>query len=174
MLHFVSRGETPKSTIQGIISSSRSASRKANLLDPFAIEKYGTQRQTKYRLSDECIGNAVPPKIKLVPEDDSVEILPVMPPLAQITSPGKRQRKAPELYTPTTKIRQSVQRSRKKPRAKKPKHKAIEEVVDDMTATEYSQSEIDVEEELTLEEKMQIPIYSDDSDVEINKDDDAA
>ncbi|CAO0791775.1 unnamed protein product [Mucor circinelloides] len=168
------RGETPKSTIQGIISSSRSASRKANLLDPFAIEKYGTQRQTKYRLSDECIGNAVPPKIKLVPEDDSVEILPVMPPLAQITSPGKRQRKAPELYTPTTKVRQSVQRSRKKPRAKKPKHKAIEEVVDDMAPAEYSQSEIDVEEELTLEEKMQIPIYSDDSDVEINKDDDAA
>ncbi|GAN10712.1 hypothetical protein MAM1_0389d10257 [Mucor ambiguus] len=155
----------------------RTASRKANLLDPFVIEKYGAQRQTKYRLSDACVGNAVPPKPKVVPEDNTIEIVPVVP-VAQITSPGKRQRKAPELYTPTTKIRQSAQRNRKRPRTKKPKHKAVEDAADDMAPADSSQSDIDVEEELTLEERMQIPVYSDDSDVEDSKgdgqDDDAA
>ncbi|ORZ18519.1 hypothetical protein BCR42DRAFT_411064 [Absidia repens] len=42
------RGETPRSTIQGIISTSRKTARDLKKPDPFRIEKEGTGRQAKY------------------------------------------------------------------------------------------------------------------------------
>lgn len=155
------RGETPKSTIQGIVSSSRKTSRTLNLVDPFVIDKNGPQKQTRYKLSDEFVGDAKLPKTKEVP-DDPVIILPVLP-YSDISYSGKRQRKAPELYTPTENLKISSRPRKRKP--KKPKHKAVEEVIEEIASTEsQSQSEVDVEEVESLEEPTSLVIQEADDD----------
>ncbi|KAG2203694.1 hypothetical protein INT46_001724 [Mucor plumbeus] len=149
------RGETPKSTIQGIVSSSRKTSRTLNLVDPFVIDKNGPQKQTRYKLSDGFVGDAKLPKMKEVP-DDPVIILPVLS-FSDISYSGKRQRKAPELYTPTETLRRTS-RSRKR-KSKKPKHKAVEEVVEEIASTEsQNQSEVDIEEVESLEKRIPLVV----------------
>ncbi|KAI8643083.1 phosphatase 2C-like domain-containing protein [Parasitella parasitica] len=161
------RGETPRSTIQGIVSSSRGICRTAKLIDPFSIVRDDARKQTKYKLSDELVGNAVLPRMKTVP-DEPVTVLPVLP-YSHISYSGKRQRKAPDVYKPTEKLRVSA-KTRKRPQAKKPKHNVAKDAVKDSTPTitesipaeSASQSDIDVEGDQSLEEQMQVPIYKDD------------
>ncbi|CEP17450.1 hypothetical protein [Parasitella parasitica] len=177
------RGETPKSTIQGIVSSSRGLSRTLNLVDPFLIERDDISKKTKYKLSDGLIGNAVLPRAKRVP-DEPVTVIPVLP-YSHISYAGKRQRKAPDVYKPNEEVRAGT-KPKKKPRAKKPKHNATKDVAkhsmssgsskSKSTSTESgSQSDIDVEGDQSLEEQMQVPIYKDDDDedVDLDEDDDA-
>ncbi|KAI9306468.1 hypothetical protein BJ944DRAFT_263505 [Cunninghamella echinulata] len=63
------RGETPKSTIQGIISTSRKIARELHEPDPFKIEKDGAGRQARYCISDEVLNGATVPEIQQIPEE---------------------------------------------------------------------------------------------------------
>lgn len=119
------------------------------------IDKNGPQKQTRYKLSDGFVGDAKLPKMKEVP-DDPVIILPVLS-FSDISYSGKRQRKAPELYTPTETLRRTS-RSRKR-KSKKPKHKAVEEVVEEIASTEsQNQSEVDIEEVESLEKRIPLVV----------------
>ncbi|KAI9472019.1 MAG: hypothetical protein EXX96DRAFT_344286 [Benjaminiella poitrasii] len=113
------RGETPKSTIQGIISTSRKIARDLKIPDPFRIDKDGAGRQAKYAIADEIMNGVQAPEIKEIP-DEPIILRPV-----EYGSSGyyanqhaKRQRKAPSLYSPSTKLRQKkksrVTRTKKK------------------------------------------------------------
>ncbi|KAI7906740.1 phosphatase 2C-like domain-containing protein [Cokeromyces recurvatus] len=113
------RGETPKSTIQGIISTSRKIARDLKIPDPFRIDKDGAGRQAKYAISNDIMNGVQAPEIKEIP-DEPIILRPV-----EYGSSGyyanqhaKRQRKAPSLYSPSTKLRQKkksrVTRSKKK------------------------------------------------------------
>lgn len=125
------------------------------------IDKNGPQKQTRYKLSDEFVGDAKLPKMNEVP-DDPVIILPVLP-YSDISYSGKRQRKAPELYTPTENLKISSRPRKRKP--KKPKHKAVDEVMEEIASTESQcQSEVDVEEVESLEEPTPLAIQEEADD----------
>ncbi|KAI8338579.1 hypothetical protein BC941DRAFT_512705 [Chlamydoabsidia padenii] len=92
------RGETPKSTIQGIISTSRKTARDLNKPDPFRIEKEGTGRQAKYCISEEVLNGADPPPPQEIP-DEPILLKPVEYATSRyhqvnhLNHTGKRQRK---------------------------------------------------------------------------------
>ncbi|KAL0074050.1 phosphatase 2C-like domain-containing protein [Phycomyces blakesleeanus] len=70
------RGETPKSTIQGIISTARKAARGLKQPDPFDIAKDGAGRQTKYSIADFVLNGVQLPPIQEIP-DEPMHIKPV-------------------------------------------------------------------------------------------------
>ncbi|KAG0171041.1 hypothetical protein DFQ28_008981 [Apophysomyces sp. BC1034] len=71
------RGETPKSTIQGIISTSRKAARDLKQPDPFDIVKDGPGgRQTKYAIAESVLSGAELPAVQDIP-DQPIVIKPV-------------------------------------------------------------------------------------------------
>ncbi|KAF7724868.1 hypothetical protein EC973_000581 [Apophysomyces ossiformis] len=71
------RGETPKSTIQGIISTSRKAARDLKQPDPFDIVKDGPGgRQTKYAIAESVLSGAELPPVQDIP-DQPIIIKPV-------------------------------------------------------------------------------------------------
>ncbi|KAI9262082.1 phosphatase 2C-like domain-containing protein [Sporodiniella umbellata] len=93
------RGETPRSTIQGIISTSRKLARDLKISDPFRIDRDGTGRQTKYAISEEIMNGVEPPIIDI--PDEPIVLRPVEHPC-----PGtKRTRKPPTLYYNSSKQR---------------------------------------------------------------------
>lgn len=91
------RGETPKSTIQGIISTSRKIARDLNKPDPFRIAKEGTGRQAKYAISDDVLNGSEPPPVQEIP-DEPILLKPVEyasrhASISHAIHGGKRQRK---------------------------------------------------------------------------------
>ncbi|OBZ84389.1 hypothetical protein A0J61_07560 [Choanephora cucurbitarum] len=101
------RGETPKSTIQGIISTARKIARDLKLPDPFRIDKDGSGRQAKYAIADQVLnGVEVPEKMEI--PDEPIILRPVYsthPHATHDTFQGtKRQRKPPSIYSPSTKM----------------------------------------------------------------------
>lgn len=116
------RGETPKSTIQGIISTSRKIARDLKLSDPFRIDKDGAGRQAKYAIADEILNGVKAPDIVEIP-DEPIILRPVEysssnTNYSYANQSAKRQRKQTTLYSPSTKVRQKkksrTQKSRKK------------------------------------------------------------
>ncbi|SAL96974.1 hypothetical protein [Absidia glauca] len=92
------RGETPKSTIQGIISTSRKIARDLNKPDPFRIAKEGTGRQAKYAISDDVLNGSEPPPVQEIP-DEPILLKPVEyasrhASISHSLHGAKRQRKA--------------------------------------------------------------------------------
>ncbi|KAI9023766.1 hypothetical protein CLU79DRAFT_827323 [Phycomyces nitens] len=87
------RGETPKSTIQGIISTARKAARGLKQPDPFDIAKDGAGRQTKYSIADFVLNGVQLPPIQEIP-DEPMHIKPVDNSSYSYSSHlGKQQRK---------------------------------------------------------------------------------
>ncbi|KAI8877814.1 protein serine/threonine phosphatase 2C [Backusella circina FSU 941] len=70
------RGETPKSTVQGIISTSRKIARDLKLPDPFRIDKDGASRQAKYAIADDVLNGATMPDQTDIP-DEPIILRPV-------------------------------------------------------------------------------------------------
>ncbi|KAG1470631.1 hypothetical protein G6F56_002566 [Rhizopus delemar] len=103
------RGETPRSTIQGIISTSRKLARDLNISDPFRIDRENAGRQTKYAISEEIM-NGVQPALIDIP-DEPIVLRPVEHP----TSGTKRARKSTPFYS------YSGSKQRNKKQTKKPK-----------------------------------------------------
>ncbi|KAG1052269.1 hypothetical protein G6F43_005578 [Rhizopus delemar] len=102
------RGETPKSTIQGIISTSRKQARDLRISDPFRIDREGAGRQTKYAISNEIMNGVEPPPPIEIP-DEPIILRPVEHPY-----PGtKRARKATSFYTPYNSSKQRKKRPKK-------------------------------------------------------------
>ncbi|KAG1057292.1 hypothetical protein G6F43_000867 [Rhizopus delemar] len=102
------RGETPKSTIQGIISTSRKLARDLGLSDPFRIDRGGAGRQTQYAISDEIMNGVEPPPTIDIP-DKPIVLRPVEHPY-----PGtKRSRKTTSFYTPSNNHKQNKRKSKK-------------------------------------------------------------
>ncbi|KAI7859973.1 hypothetical protein BDC45DRAFT_563997 [Circinella umbellata] len=102
------RGETPKSTIQGIISTSRKAARDLRQPDPFQIDKDNSGRQAKYSIAEGVLNGASVPEVQEIP-DEPIILKPVEHSTAYASSYsgsgsggqlGKRQRKTPKFYTP--------------------------------------------------------------------------
>ncbi|KAI9497365.1 hypothetical protein BDB00DRAFT_621041 [Zychaea mexicana] len=97
------RGETPKSTIQGIISTSRKAARDLRQPDPFQIDKDNSGRQAKYSIAEVVLNGATVPAVQEIP-DEPIILKPVEHSTAYASSYsgqlGKRQRKTPKFYTP--------------------------------------------------------------------------
>ncbi|KAI8994553.1 phosphatase 2C-like domain-containing protein [Pilobolus umbonatus] len=112
------RGETPKSTIQGIISTSRKLARDLKIADPFRIDKDGAGRQAKYAIADDIVGGVtIPEKIDI--PDEPIILRPVQPHKYSSYTISKRQRKATNFYSPSTKLRTSGKRSRHSKSSKK-------------------------------------------------------
>ncbi|KAG2199821.1 hypothetical protein INT47_009434 [Mucor saturninus] len=89
------RGETPKSTIQGIISTSRKIARDLKISDPFRIDKDGVGRQAKYAIADEILNGIKAPEKMAIP-DEPIILRPVeyVASGGNYANPsGKRQRK---------------------------------------------------------------------------------
>lgn len=109
------RGETPKSTIQGIISTSRKIARDLKLSDPFRIDKDGVGRQAKYAIADEILNGVETPEIIEIP-DEPIILRPVeyAPSTTHHYTHTKRQRKPSTTYSPTTQLRQNKRKSRVK------------------------------------------------------------
>ncbi|ORX59561.1 hypothetical protein DM01DRAFT_1333025 [Hesseltinella vesiculosa] len=63
------RGETPKSTIQGIISTSRKMARDLQKPDPFAIHKDASGRGAKYAIAEDVLNGATVPPMKEIPDE---------------------------------------------------------------------------------------------------------
>ncbi|GAA5815476.1 hypothetical protein MFLAVUS_008988 [Mucor flavus] len=89
------RGETPKSTIQGIISTSRKIARDLKISDPFRIDKDGVGRQAKYAIADEILNGITAPEKMTIPDEPII-----LRPVEYVASggnyanhSGKRQRK---------------------------------------------------------------------------------
>ncbi|RCH83283.1 hypothetical protein CU098_004644, partial [Rhizopus stolonifer] len=121
------RGETPKSTIQGIISTSRKIARDLKLSDPFRIDKDGSGRQAKYAIADQVLNGIEPPEKMEIP-DEPIILRPVH---HSHTSSyhyqgTKRERKARSIYSPTTRP------SQKKKRTHRPKKKDMDRVNSDI------------------------------------------
>lgn len=98
----VFRGETPKSTIQGIISTSRKQARDLKQPDPFTIHKENSGRQAKYSISDTVLNGVKVPEPLEIP-DEPIILKPVESSSGSFASSyslGKRQRKSPKYYTP--------------------------------------------------------------------------
>ncbi|KAI9318600.1 hypothetical protein BX666DRAFT_2026039 [Dichotomocladium elegans] len=97
------RGETPKSTIQGIISTSRKAARDLRQPDPFHIDKDNSGRQAKYSIAETVLNGAAVPAVVEIP-DEPIILKPVEHSSAYASAYaghlGKRQRKMPKFYTP--------------------------------------------------------------------------
>ncbi|KAI8146143.1 hypothetical protein BJV82DRAFT_406980 [Fennellomyces sp. T-0311] len=110
------RGETPKSTIQGIISTSRKAARDLRQPDPFHIDKDNSGRQAKYSISEVVLNGATVPEAQEIP-DEPIILKPVEHSTAYGSSYsgqlGKRQRKTPKFYTPDA-LRKAKNRRRSK------------------------------------------------------------
>ncbi|KAI8391690.1 uncharacterized protein BYT42DRAFT_509844 [Radiomyces spectabilis] len=116
------RGETPKSTVQGIISTSRKTARDLRQPDPFRIEKDESGRQAKYSISDSVLNGVTPPEPQEIP-DEPIILKPVEH--ASYSSSyasqlGKRHRKAPKYYSPEAALRKA---NRRRARASKLKRK---------------------------------------------------
>lgn len=89
------RGETPKSTIQGIISTSRKIARDLKISDPFRIDKDGVGRQAKYAIADEILNGVKAPEKMEIP-DEPIILRPVEHSASHLNytnHTGKRQRK---------------------------------------------------------------------------------
>ncbi|RCH97733.1 hypothetical protein CU097_012680 [Rhizopus azygosporus] len=102
------RGETPKSTIQGIISTSRKLARDLNISDPFRIDREGAGRQTKYAISDEIMNGVEPPPIIEIPDEPII-----LRPVEHTLQGTKRSRKATSFYSPSSNSKQRKKRSKK-------------------------------------------------------------
>ncbi|KAI9266834.1 hypothetical protein BDA99DRAFT_558871 [Phascolomyces articulosus] len=113
------RGETPKSTIQGIISTSRKAARDLRQPDPFQIDKDNSGRQAKYSIAENVLNGATVPAVQEIP-DEPIILKPVehSTPYASSYSGGgqlgKRQRKTPKFYTPDALRKAKNRRARSK------------------------------------------------------------
>ncbi|KAG0163574.1 hypothetical protein DFQ30_011344 [Apophysomyces sp. BC1015] len=159
----VLRGETPRSTIQGIISTARKAARELHELDPFCIQRESVGRHAKYSISKSVLNGAMLPPQQELPEEPIV-----IKPMQQHTSPsggvrqlGKRQRKAPMFYCPVTIVPANRRRSKgTSPKSKKsqqqqtistPEDDVLDEF-DGFTSTELSEEEEEDEEEEKLDE----------------------
>lgn len=103
-----SRGETPKSTIQGIISTSRKLARDLGLSDPFRIDRGGAGRQTQYAISDEIMNGVEPPPTIDIP-DEPIVLRPVEHPYPST----KRSRKTTSFYTPSNNYKHNKRKSKK-------------------------------------------------------------
>ena len=92
---FFNRGETPKSTIQGIISTSRKIARDLKISDPFRIDKDGVGRQAKYAIADEILNGVDAPEKVEIP-DEPIILRPVeyIDTNVSYAHHGKRQRRA--------------------------------------------------------------------------------
>ncbi|KAG2171370.1 hypothetical protein INT43_009031 [Umbelopsis isabellina] len=102
------RGETPRSTIQGIISTSRKTARDLNLPDPFQIDRDNSARGAVYSIAPEVLNGAEPMQGHDVP-DEPIVLKPVRRETsssAGSSSIHKRPRKAPKPYEPVA-FRQS-------------------------------------------------------------------
>jgi hypothetical protein len=100
MINFFSihRGETPKSTVQGIISTSRKIARDLRLPDPFRIDKDAASRQAKYAIADDVLNGATMPEQTDIP-DEPIILRPVEHAASNhyytsSSSTGKRARKS--------------------------------------------------------------------------------
>ncbi|CEG66491.1 hypothetical protein RMATCC62417_03062 [Rhizopus microsporus] len=102
------RGETPKSTIQGIISTSRKLARDLNISDPFRIDREGAGRQTKYAISDEIMNGVEPPPVIEIPDEPII-----LRPVEHTLQGTKRSRKATSFYSPSSNSKQRKKRSKK-------------------------------------------------------------
>ncbi|KAG0768667.1 hypothetical protein G6F33_002520 [Rhizopus arrhizus] len=102
------RGETPKSTIQGIISTSRKLARDLGLSDPFRIDRGGAGRQTQYAISDEIMNGVEPPPTIDIP-DEPIVLRPVEHPYPST----KRSRKTTSFYTPSNNYKHNKRKSKK-------------------------------------------------------------
>ncbi|KAI9025233.1 phosphatase 2C-like domain-containing protein [Phycomyces nitens] len=129
--HCSSRGETPKSTVQGIISFSRKTARKLDEEDPFDIDKDESGRWVTYRIASTVLNGTTLPDIKCIPQE------PVTAqPSSDSSDPmdedekeeggelelrSKRQRRTPVFYSPET----TVRTDRRRTRSNKPRTKSI-------------------------------------------------
>ncbi|RCH94720.1 hypothetical protein CU097_013252 [Rhizopus azygosporus] len=102
------RGETPKSTIQGIISTSRKLARDLNISDPFRIDREGAGRQTKYAISDEIMNGVEPPPVIEIPDEPII-----LRPVEHTLQGTKRSRKATSFYSPSSNSKQRKKRAKK-------------------------------------------------------------
>ncbi|KAF7721444.1 hypothetical protein EC973_004668 [Apophysomyces ossiformis] len=150
------RGETPKSTIQGIISTARKIARELNEVDPFYIERQGIGRHAKYSISESVLNGAVLPPLRDVPDEQQVFNKPAaeeVPSSDGAPSRGKRQRKAPTFYSPPA-IDPSARRRPKRspPKLKtcssQPTPTASENDLDFNNFDDLSSSELSEEEEI--------------------------
>ncbi|KAI8072917.1 hypothetical protein BC940DRAFT_316370 [Gongronella butleri] len=91
------RGETPKSTIQGIISTSRKTARDLHKADPFCILRDATGRQARYCIADEVLNGVQVPPIKEIP-DKPITLHPVHHTSSHIFTPrpAKREKRLPK------------------------------------------------------------------------------
>ncbi|KAI9289090.1 phosphatase 2C-like domain-containing protein [Umbelopsis sp. AD052] len=105
------RGETPRSTIQGIISTSRKTARDLHQPDPFQIDRDNSARGAVYSIAPEVLNGAEPLQGHDVP-DEPIVLKPVR---RETTGPSgggggssgsslinKRARKAPKPYEPSS------------------------------------------------------------------------
>ncbi|KAI7873039.1 phosphatase 2C-like domain-containing protein [Spinellus fusiger] len=115
----LSRGETPKSTVQGIISFSRKTARHLEEEDPFDIDKDESGRCVTYRIAACVLNNTTLPAMQIVPEEP-VTSSSLLGRDGLVTT--KRLRKSPVFYEPETTVRTDRRRAKTlKTRPKPPK-----------------------------------------------------
>ncbi|KAL0093506.1 phosphatase 2C-like domain-containing protein [Phycomyces blakesleeanus] len=126
------KGETPKSTVQGIISFSRKTARQLEEEDPFDIDKDESGRWVTYRIASTVLNGTTLPDIKCIPQEP-VTIQPSSDssdPMeedekenGELELSGKRQRRTPVFYSPETAVRTDRRRSRINKTRAKPIHR---------------------------------------------------
>jgi len=117
------RGETPRSTIQGIISTSRKTARDLHQPDPFQIDRDNSARGAVYSIAPEVLNGAEPMQGHEVP-DEPIVLKPVRRENtgAAAASPSmmsKRSRKAPKPYEPAS-FRSSIKPNKTRRPGSKP------------------------------------------------------